>query len=83
MAIAVALLAAGCFAASALLPGLGGGTPRSRSFAIAVAAGVLAYMGASHLLPEAQAEHPSRAVGVVFTAKLALTLVVLRLAPSA
>jgi zinc transporter, ZIP family len=37
-----------------------------------VAGGVLAYVGAAHLLPEAQAEHASRGIGVFF----ALTLVV-------
>src|SRR5829696_4026454 len=31
-----------------------------------IAGGVLAYVGAAHLLPEAQAERPSRATGVVF-----------------
>ena len=40
-----------------------------------IAGGVLAYVGASHLLPEAQAERPSRAVGVVFVATLAATTV--------
>jgi zinc and cadmium transporter len=40
-----------------------------------IAGGVLAYVGASHLLPEAQAERPSRAVGVVFVATLAVTTV--------
>jgi hypothetical protein len=37
-----------------------------------VAGGVLAYVGAAHLLPEAQAEHASKGIGVFF----ALTLVV-------
>jgi zinc transporter ZupT len=36
------------------------------------AAGVLAYMGASHLLPEAQLEHPSPVTGVVFLATVAV-----------
>ena len=40
-----------------------------------IAGGVLAYVGASHLLPEAQAERPSRAVGVVFVAALTATTV--------
>ena len=40
-----------------------------------MAGGVLAYVGASHLLPEAQAERPSMAAGVVFVATLALTTV--------
>ena len=38
-----------------------------------VAGGVLAYVGAAHLLPEAQAEHASRGVGVFFTATLVVT----------
>jgi len=40
-----------------------------------IAGGVLAYVGAAHLLPEAQAERPSRATGVVFAATLVLTTV--------
>jgi ZIP family zinc transporter len=38
-----------------------------------VAGGVLAYVGAAHLLPEAQAERPSRTTGVLFTVTLILT----------
>ena len=37
-----------------------------------VAGGVLTYMGATHLLPEAQAEHPRPAVGITFIATLAI-----------
>ncbi len=37
-----------------------------------VAGGVLAYMGATHLLPEAQTEHPRPAVGITFIATLAI-----------
>jgi zinc and cadmium transporter len=37
-----------------------------------IAAGVLTYMGATHLLPEAQAEHPRPAVGITFIATLAI-----------
>jgi zinc and cadmium transporter len=37
-----------------------------------VAGGVLTYMGATHLLPEAQAEHPRPAVGITFIATLAV-----------
>jgi zinc transporter ZupT len=44
---------------------------------IGVAGGVLAYLGAAHLLPEAQAEHPDRATGVLFAATLVITTVVL------
>jgi zinc transporter ZupT len=42
-----------------------------------IAGGVLAYVGAAHLIPEAQAERPSRATGVVFAATLVLTTVAL------
>jgi zinc transporter ZupT len=40
-----------------------------------VAGGVLAYVGAAHLLPEAQAERPSTTTGVLFTVTLILTTV--------
>ena len=40
-----------------------------------VAGGVLAYVGAAHLLPEAQAERPSRTTGVLFTLTLILTTI--------
>ena len=38
-----------------------------------VAGGVLAYVGAAHLLPEAQAEHAGRGIGVFFAATLVVT----------
>ncbi len=38
-----------------------------------IAGGVLAYIGAAHLLPEAQAEYSSRATGVLFTVALLAT----------
>ena len=44
-------------------------------FLTGVAGGVLAYMGAAHLLPEAQAVHPSRVTGAVFAATLVVTTV--------
>lgn len=44
---------------------------------IGVAGGVLAYVGAAHLLPEAQAEHPDRVTGVLFAATLVITTIVL------
>ncbi len=40
-----------------------------------VAGGVLAYIGATHLLPEAQAEHPSKVTGVLFAATLVITTI--------
>jgi hypothetical protein len=36
---------------------------------------VLAYVGAAHLLPEAQAERPSRTTAALFAATLVLTTV--------
>ncbi len=38
-----------------------------------VAGGVLAYVGAAHLLPEAQAERASQGIGIFFAATLVLT----------
>ena len=42
-------------------------------FLTGVAGGVLAYVGAAHLLPEAQAEHPSKGTGVLFAMTLVVT----------
>ena len=42
-------------------------------FLTGIAGGVLAYVGAAHLLPEAQAEHPSRGIGILFAATLVVT----------
>ncbi|MDP8948851.1 MAG: ZIP family metal transporter [Actinomycetota bacterium] len=50
-------------------------------FLTGVAGGVLAYMGAAHLLPEAQAEHPSEGIGVLFAATLVITAVGLMVVP--
>ena len=38
-----------------------------------IAGGVLAYLGSAHLLPEAQAEHSSRTVGILFAATFVVT----------
>jgi zinc transporter ZupT len=38
-----------------------------------VAGGVLAYIGAAHLLPEAQSEHTDRSAGLLFVATLVVT----------
>jgi zinc transporter, ZIP family len=46
-----------------------------------VAGGALAYIGAAHLLPEAQTEHPSRGTGVLFAATLVVTATGLILVP--
>ena len=48
---------------------------RVLAFLTGVAGGVLAYVGAAHLLPEAQAERPSRTTAVLFAATLVLTTV--------
>ena len=46
-----------------------------------VAGGVLAYIGSAHLLPEAQAEHPSRGIGILFAATLVITAIGLMAVP--
>jgi zinc transporter ZupT len=48
---------------------------------VGIAGGVLAYVGAAHLLPEAQAEHPSKGTGALFAATLVITAVGLMLVP--
>jgi zinc transporter ZupT len=50
-------------------------------FLTGVAGGVLAYVGAAHLLPEAQGEHPSRGIGVLFAVTLVITAVGLMVIP--
>jgi zinc transporter, ZIP family len=50
-------------------------------FLTGVAGGVLAYMGAAHLLPEAHAEHPSRGIGILFAATLVITAIGLMAVP--
>jgi zinc transporter ZupT len=57
---------------TAMLPVPGEGT---LGFLTGVAAGVLAYVGAAHLLPEAQAERPSRITAVIFAATLVVTTI--------
>ena len=42
-----------------------------------VAGGVLAYIGAAHLLPEAQAEHSERSAAIMFVATLVVTAALL------
>lgn len=49
-------------------------------FLTGVAGGVLAYIGAAHLLPEAQAEHSERFAGILFVATLVITALLLTLA---
>ena len=70
-------LAAGLTAA---LPVPGDG---ALGFLAAVAGGVLAYVGAAHLLPEAQAEHPSKGIGILFAVTLVVTAAGLLAAPGA
>jgi zinc transporter ZupT len=50
-------------------------------FLTGVAGGVLAYVGSAHLIPEVQAEHPSRTVGALFAATLVMTAIGLMLVP--
>ncbi len=50
-------------------------------FLTGTAGGVLAYVGAAHLLPEAQAEHPSKGIGVLFAATLVVTAIGLMAVP--
>lgn len=50
-------------------------------FLTGAAGGVLAYVGAAHLLPEAQTEHPSRGIGVLFALTLAFTALGLMAVP--
>ena len=50
-------------------------------FLTGIAGGVLAYMGAAHLLPEAQAEHSSKAVGILFAATFVVTAIGLLVVP--
>ena len=52
-------------------------------FLAAVAGGVLAYVGAAHLLPEAQAEHPSKGIGILFAVTLVVTAAGLLAVPGA
>jgi zinc transporter ZupT len=54
---------------------------RALGFLTGVAGGVLAYVGAAHLLPEAQAEHPSKGIGVLFAATLVVTTIGLMAVP--
>ena len=46
-------------------------------FLTGIAGGVLVYISAAHLLPEAQAEHPSRITGILFAATLVATTIAL------
>ena len=47
-------------------------SPRTLGTLTAFAGGVIAYLGTSHLLPEARSEHPRASVGLVFVTTLAL-----------
>lgn len=50
-------------------------------FLTGAAGGVLAYMGSAHLLPEAQAEHPTGGIGLLFVATLVITTIGLMAVP--
>jgi len=55
-----------------LLPAPGAG---ALGLLTGAAGGVLAYVGAAHLLPETRAEYPSRTTGVIFAATLVATTI--------
>lgn len=59
--------------AAALTVALPAPTDTALGLLTGIAGGVLAYVGSAHLLPEAQAERPSRITGVLFAATLVLT----------
>jgi zinc transporter ZupT len=59
--------------AAALIVGLPVPGEGTLGLLIGIAGGVLAYVGAAHLLPEAQAEHPSGVTAGLFAATLVLT----------
>ena len=67
--------------AAALTVALPVPSDQALGFLSGIAGGVLTYVGAAHLLPEAQAEHPSKAVGVLFAATLVATALGLMAAP--
>ncbi len=52
-------------------------TVETSGFLTSMAGGILAYVATAHLLPEAQAEHPSRVTAAVFTATLVVMTVAL------
>ncbi|HZC84760.1 MAG TPA: hypothetical protein VE194_10035, partial [Rubrobacter sp.] len=66
--LGLAIPAAAAFTAA--FPAPGGGM---LGLLIGVAGGILAYIGAAHLLPEAQAEHTNRFAGILFVVTLLIT----------
>ncbi len=62
-------------AATAVTLALPGLSDRALGILVGVAGGVLAYLSAAHLLPEAQTEHPGRLTGAVFTATMVVMTV--------
>jgi zinc transporter ZupT len=69
-AVSLGLAIPAAAALTVALPSPGEGT---LGLLTGVAGGVLAYIGAAHLLPEAQAEHTDRFAGILFVATLVLT----------
>lgn len=69
-AVALGLVIPAAAGVTLLLPAPGEGL---LGVLLGVAGGVLAYVSASHLLPEVQSERPSRGGALVFVAALALT----------
>ena len=67
--LGLAIPAAATLTAFLPVPGDGG----ALGLLTGVAGGVLAYIGAAHLLPEAQSEHTDRSAGLLFVATLVVT----------
>jgi zinc transporter ZupT len=69
-AVSLGLAIPAAAALTVAIPAAGEGT---LGFLTGIAGGVLAYIGAAHLLPEAQAEHTNRFAGILFVATLIIT----------
>ncbi len=76
VSLGLAIPVAAGLTAALQVPGVG-----VLGFLTGIAGGVLAYIGAAHLLPEAQAEHSSKAVGILFAATFVVTAIGLMVVP--
>lgn len=74
---ATLLLAAAIPLGAALVAAVPIGGSRAAGVLLGVSAGVLTYMSAAHLLPEAHREHPGVVPGMVFLGSLVTTIVAL------
>ena len=77
-AVLLGLVIPAAAALTVVLPAPGEGT---LGLLTGVAGGILAYIGAAHLLPEAQAEDTNRSAGILFVATLVLTAAVIIVLP--